>query len=84
MQRDVESMGLAAASAEDLAAFIDALSADAADRPSEWANETIFDMLESMAAWLRDSADDVAAVPDLAPSELRFVARLLLAGKHYE
>jgi hypothetical protein len=70
--------------AEDLAAFIDALSADAVEHGSEWANLTIFDMLESMAAWLRDSAEEGADSPALRPVELRFVARLLLAGKHYE
>lgn len=40
-------------------------------------------MLESMAAWLRDSAEDGATLPDLGPVELRFVARLLL-GEAYE
>jgi hypothetical protein len=69
----------------DLAAFLDVLSADAAERGSEWENLHIFDMLESMASWLRDSAHhDAFSHPDLSAEQWRFVAELMLAGKHYE
>ncbi len=68
-----------------MAAFLDALSVDAIERGSEWENLQIFDMLESMAAWLRDTSDHPRfAQPDLAPDQWRLTARLLLAGKHYE
>jgi hypothetical protein len=70
---------------EDMARFLDALSGDAVERGSEWENLHIFDMLESMAAWLRDSAEHEAFVqPDLSPEAWRFIAKLMLAGKHYE
>ena len=70
---------------DDLAKFIDVLSVDAVERGSEWENLHIFDMLESMAAWLRDSASHEAfSHPDLSPEQWQFVADLMLAGKHYE
>ena len=70
---------------EDMATFLDLLSADAVERGSEWENLQIFDMLESMAAWLRDTTDhDSFSHPDLTPDQWRFVADLLLSGKHYE
>ena len=73
-------------SREDMATFLDCLSADAVERGSEWENLQIFDMLESMAAWLRDSTDhpNFAHHPTLSPEQWQFVAELLLAGKHYE
>lgn len=68
-----------------MARFLDALSEDAVERGSEWQNLHIFDMLESMAAWLRTSAKHEAfAHPDLSPEQWRFLAELVLAGKHYE
>lgn len=73
------------ASREDMAAFIDALSVNAMEHGSQWENLQIFDMLESMAAWLRDTAEDEGrSQPPLDNAAWRFVARLLLAGKHYE
>ncbi len=71
---------------EDMARFLDALSNDAIERSSEWENPHIFDMLESMAAWLRDSADreGSATHPSLSSEQWQFVAELMLAGKHYE
>jgi predicted ATPase len=70
---------------EDMATFLDALSSDAAERASEWENLHILDMLESMAAWLRDTTDHEGFLhPALPPAHWRFVAELLLAGKHYE
>jgi hypothetical protein len=82
---DVEDLGDSISTIEELAAFIDALSDDAIEHGSQWENIQIFSMLESMAAWLRDTRDNHARVPpDLDPRTLRFVASLLLAGKHYE
>jgi hypothetical protein len=70
---------------EDMAKFLDALSNDAIERASEWENLRIFDMLESMAAWLRATADHEAFPhPSLSPEHWQLVAHLLLAGKHYE
>jgi hypothetical protein len=44
-----------------------------------------FDVLESMAAWLRDTTDrQSSGRTQFAPEQWRFVAMLLLAGKHYE
>jgi len=81
----VEDLEQSIGTVEDLAAFIDALSTDAIEHGSQWENLHIFDMLESMAAWLRDAGDDERLVPrDLERSALQFTARLLLAGKHYE
>jgi hypothetical protein len=65
--------------------FLDALSNDAVERAAEWENRHVFDMLESMAAWLRDTTDHEAYPhPELRPEHWRLVANLLLAGKHYE
>jgi hypothetical protein len=70
---------------EDMATFLDLLSVDAVERGSGWENLHIFDMLELMAAWLRDTTDHEGfSHPDLAPEQWRFVAELLLSGKHYE
>ncbi|WP_121257586.1 DUF7660 family protein [Solirubrobacter pauli] len=70
---------------EDMASFLDALSTDAVERGSEWENAQIFDMLESMAAWLRDTADTPRFAPaGMTPEQWRFIADLILAGKHYE
>lgn len=70
---------------EDMADFIDALSVDAIEYASQWENLQIFDMLESMAAWLRDTAEnDGVSQPVLDDAAWQFVAHLLLAGKHYE
>lgn len=70
---------------EDFASFLDLLGADAVDRGSEWENGQIDTVLESMSAWLRDSAEHPNFThPDLSPEQWRFVAELLLAGKHYE
>ena len=70
---------------EDMATFLDALSEDAVKRGSQWENRHIFDMLESMAAWLRDtSGHDAFSQPELTSEQWRFVADLILAGKHYE
>ena len=83
MRPDVEDLGLSIESVNDLVDFLEALSSDAVEHGSEWANTQIFDMLESMAAWLTDSLEDGLKAPD-SPEALRFFARLLLAGKHYE
>jgi hypothetical protein len=68
-----------------MAEFLDALSQDAAEHASEWENLNIFEMLESMSAWLRDTTGHESfAQPELPPAHWQFVAQLLLAGKHYE
>jgi hypothetical protein len=70
---------------DGFASFLDALGNDAIERGSEWENLHIFDMLESMAAWLRDGADGAAlSDPQLTPEQWQFIAQLMLAGKHYE
>ncbi len=85
MREEPEKLSRQITTREDMAAFLDALSADAIHHGSEWDNLHIFDMLESMAAWLRDAATSHgSAHPELSPEQWRFVARLILAGKHYE
>ena len=84
MRPDPEALAESVESLEDLASFIDELSRDAVEYGSEWENIEIFDMLESMAAWLRDSMEGGGRGPVEEREVLRFVARLLLAGKHYE
>jgi hypothetical protein len=85
MREEPEDLADGIASREDMAAFLDALSTDAIERGSQWENLQIFDMLESMAAWLRDTAGHGAfGQVDLSPEQWQFIARLLLAGKHYE
>jgi hypothetical protein len=70
---------------EDVAQFLDVLSTDAIERSSEWENLQIFTMLESMAAWLRDTAGHEAFPDPGLPAEAwQFFAHLVLAGKHYE
>lgn len=70
---------------EGMAVFLDALAVDAIERGSEWQNIEISAMLESMGAWLRDSADTThGRDPDLGAAHWQFCAKLLLAGKHYE
>ena len=68
---------------ESLASFLDALSYDAAEHGAEWENMHSFDMLESMAAWLRDSADQRQEL-ESESNAWQLIARVLLAGKHYE
>ena len=85
MPEHPEDLRAAITTREDMAVFLDALSVDAVERASAWQNLHIFDVLESMAAWLRDSAGhENFSHPDLTPQQWRFVAELLLAGKHYE
>ena len=85
MGPSLEDVVAGIASREDFANFLDALSADAIERGSEWENHHVFDVLESMAAWLRDSTGHEAfSQPDLSAEQWRFVAELLLSGKHYE
>lgn len=83
MQSRPEDLLDAVADRESLASFLDALSHDAAERGSEWENLHIFDMLESMAAWLRDSAGQGPTLESESDA-WQLVARVLLAGKHYE
>jgi hypothetical protein len=85
MRLDVEVLARRISSVPELVEFIDALAADAVENSSAWENIQIPDMLESIAAWLRDEVLDGARrpAPD-DPESLRFFARLLLAGKHYE
>ena len=72
-------------SREDMATFLDELGRDADEHGSQWENLHISDMLESMAAWLRDTTDsECHPQPGLSPEQWRFVADLILAGKHYE
>jgi hypothetical protein len=85
MRERPEDLARRAVDREGLAVFLDALGNDAIERGSEWENLRIFDMLESMAAWLRDEAGSVAFPdPQLTSDQWRFVAELMLAGKHYE
>jgi hypothetical protein len=86
MHQRPEDLIEAIATGDDLASFLDLLSADAVDRGSEWENGQIDTMLESMSAWLRASTGhpNFTHHPDLLPEQWRFVAELLLAGKHYE
>jgi hypothetical protein len=85
MRHRPEELASGITTREDMAKFLDALSNDAIERASEWENLHIFDMLESMAAWLRDTSDHEAfADPELPPEHWRLLAALLLAGKHYE
>ena len=85
MRARPEELVAGVTSREDVANFLDALSTDAIERGSEWENLHIFDMLESMGAWLRDSADHEAfSQPDVSPEQWRFFAELMLSGKHYE
>ena len=57
--------------------------AEAIEHGSEWEHLQIFDMLESMAAWLRDSAELPSSV-ETERNRWRLVARVVLAGKVYE
>ncbi len=85
MSAEPEDLVPEIATRDDLAAFLDALSVDAVERGSEWENLQIFDMLESMAAWLRDSAGhENFTQPDLSAEQWQFFAELMLAGKYYE
>jgi hypothetical protein len=86
MDQRPEDLMEAITTRDDLASFLDLLSADAVDHGSEWENGQIDTMLESMSAWLRDSTGhpNFTHHPDLSPVQWRFVAELLLAGKYYE
>jgi hypothetical protein len=83
MRKRPEDLLEKVADRESLALFLDALSEDAAERGSEWENAHILDMLESMAAWLRDSSEQQTTL-ESERNAWQLVARVLLAGKHYE
>src|SRR5689334_5443835 len=82
MRQHPEDLVDTVADRESLAAFLEVLSKDAVDHGSEWENLQIFDMLESMAAWLRDSSEP-APSEDTQENPWRLVARVVLAGKFY-
>jgi hypothetical protein len=52
MRERPEDVARQAVDREGLAVSLDVLGNDAIERGSEWENLHIFDMLESMAAWL--------------------------------
>ena len=83
MRQHPEDLVDSVADRESLAAFLEVLSKDAVEHGSEWENLQIFDMLESMAAWLRDSAELSPAL-ETEDNPWRLVARVVLAGKFYE
>lgn len=83
MRKHPEDLVDTVADRESLAMFLDVLSNDAIEHESEWENFHIFDVLESMAAWLRDRAELQPAL-ESEPNAWRLVARVVLAGKHYE
>jgi hypothetical protein len=83
MRQHPEDLVDSVADRESLAAFLDVLSKDAIEHESEWENLQIFDMLESMAAWLRDSAEPAPAL-ETEDNPWRLAARVVFAGKFYE
>jgi hypothetical protein len=66
-------------SAHEFIEFVRALRDDFTSSPSDWSNLTIDAYLDSVAAWLEDSAVD----GDLSES-FAAVAKALHAGKVYE
>jgi hypothetical protein len=71
MRVTAEQMAGQIASRESMAEFLDTLSQDAVEHASEWENLHIFDMLESMSAWLRDTTSHESfAQQELPPAHL--------------
>ena len=68
---------------DSFAKFLNALARDYKDNPDEWENLSIGDYLESIAAWIKDSADPNGN-DEFEQLDFKELAKMFYAGKIYE
>lgn len=64
--------------------FVNDLAMNNRENPDEWANTTISDYLEQMAAWVEDFSECPMNDIDWKQVDFSVLARILYMGKLYE